>query len=62
MLRKLRPDEPQKYDYQLKHMTTVGKPIEPDVCAGTTQPQGTDPEQVMLPLLASVAAIRPAQH
>ncbi len=31
MLRKLGPDEPAKYDYHLKHMTTVGEPIEPDV-------------------------------
>jgi len=31
MLRKLGPDEPTKYDYHFKHMTTVGEPIEPDV-------------------------------
>jgi acetyl-CoA synthetase len=31
MLRKLGPDEPGKYDYRFKHMTTVGEPIEPDV-------------------------------
>jgi acetyl-CoA synthetase len=31
MLRKLGPDEPQKYNYRFKHMTTVGEPIEPDV-------------------------------
>jgi acetyl-CoA synthetase len=31
MLRKLGPDEPAKYDTQIKHMTTVGEPIEPDV-------------------------------
>ncbi|HEY2959748.1 MAG TPA: acetate--CoA ligase, partial [Actinomycetota bacterium] len=31
MLRKLGPDEPGKYDYHFKHMTTVGEPIEPDV-------------------------------
>jgi acetyl-CoA synthetase len=31
MLRKLGPDEPQKYDYHFKHMTTVGEPIEPSV-------------------------------
>ncbi len=31
MLRKAGPDEPQKYDYQFKHMTTVGEPIEPEV-------------------------------
>jgi acetyl-CoA synthetase len=31
MLRKLGPDEPAKYDYHFKHMTTVGEPIEPDV-------------------------------
>jgi acetyl-CoA synthetase len=31
MLRKLGPDEPGKYDYHLKHMTTVGEPIEPEV-------------------------------
>jgi acetyl-CoA synthetase len=31
MLRKLGPDEPGKYDYQFKTMTTVGEPIEPDV-------------------------------
>ncbi|EQD40956.1 acetyl-coenzyme A synthetase, partial [mine drainage metagenome] len=30
MLRKLGPDEPKKYDYHFKHMTTVGEPIEPD--------------------------------
>ena len=31
MLRKAGPDEPQKYSYEFKHMTTVGEPIEPDV-------------------------------
>jgi len=31
MLRKLGPDEPAKYQYRFKHMTTVGEPIEPDV-------------------------------
>jgi acetyl-CoA synthetase len=31
MLRKLGPDEPARYDYHFKHMTTVGEPIEPDV-------------------------------
>ncbi len=30
-LRKAGPDEPQKYNYQFKHMTTVGEPIEPEV-------------------------------
>ena len=31
MLRKVGPDEPQKYSYRFKHMTTVGEPIEPEV-------------------------------
>src|SRR6266700_4109719 len=31
MLRKIGPDEPKKYNYHFKHMTTVGEPIEPDV-------------------------------
>lgn len=31
MLRKSGPDEPAKYDYKFKHMTTVGEPIEPEV-------------------------------
>jgi acetyl-CoA synthetase len=31
MLRKLGPNEPAKYRYRFKHMTTVGEPIEPDV-------------------------------
>jgi len=31
MLRKLGPDEPSKYNYHFKHMTTVGEPIEPEV-------------------------------
>src|SRR5438309_2139287 len=31
MMRKLGPDEPKKYAYRFKHMTTVGEPIEPDV-------------------------------
>src|SRR5260370_39222898 len=31
MLRKAGPDEPKKYHQQFKHMTTVGKPIEPEV-------------------------------
>ena len=31
MLRKVGPDEPLKYDYHFKHMTTVGEPIEPEV-------------------------------
>ena len=31
MLRKAGPDEPAKYNYRFKHMTTVGEPIEPEV-------------------------------
>ena len=31
MLRKAGGDEPAKYDYHFKHMTTVGEPIEPEV-------------------------------
>ncbi len=31
MLRKFGPEEPKKYNYHFKHMTTVGEPIEPDV-------------------------------
>jgi acetyl-CoA synthetase len=31
MLRKAGPEEPKKYNYHFKHMTTVGEPIEPDV-------------------------------
>lgn len=31
MLRKAGPDEPMKYNYRFKHMTTVGEPIEPEV-------------------------------
>ena len=31
MLRKAGPDEPEKYNFQFKHMTTVGEPIEPEV-------------------------------
>ena len=31
MLRKAGPDEPAKYSYKFKHMTTVGEPIEPEV-------------------------------
>ena len=31
MLRKVGPDEPKKYDYHFKLMTTVGEPIEPEV-------------------------------
>ena len=31
MLRKAGPEEPAKYDYAFKHMTTVGEPIEPEV-------------------------------
>ncbi len=31
MLRKAGPDEPKKYNYRFKHMTTVGEPIEPEV-------------------------------
>ena len=30
MLRKAGPDEPAKYHYHFKHMTTVGEPIEPE--------------------------------
>lgn len=30
-LRKAGADEPEKYNYQFKHMTTVGEPIEPEV-------------------------------
>jgi len=31
MLRKAGADEPAKYNFQFKHMTTVGEPIEPEV-------------------------------
>src|SRR5437763_8538136 len=31
MLRKVGPEEPEKYHYRFKHMTTVGEPIEPEV-------------------------------
>src|SRR3989338_5105325 len=31
MLRKAGPEEPRKYHYRFKHMTTVGEPIEPEV-------------------------------
>ena len=31
MLRKTGVDEPKKYNYHFKHMTTVGEPIEPEV-------------------------------
>ncbi|HTU70094.1 MAG TPA: acetate--CoA ligase [Candidatus Baltobacteraceae bacterium] len=31
MLRRSGPNEPAKYDYHFKHMTTVGEPIEPEV-------------------------------
>ena len=31
MLRKAGPDEPLKYNYHFKYMTTVGEPIEPEV-------------------------------
>jgi len=31
MLRKVGPDEPAKYDFRFKTMTTVGEPIEPEV-------------------------------
>ena len=30
-LRRVGPDEPTKYNYDFKHMTTVGEPIEPEV-------------------------------
>ncbi len=30
-LRKVGPDEPAKYNFSFKHMTTVGEPIEPEV-------------------------------
>ena len=30
-LRKVGPDEPAKYEFHFKHMTTVGEPIEPEV-------------------------------
>ncbi len=30
-LRKVGPDEPAKYNFHFKHMTTVGEPIEPEV-------------------------------
>jgi acetyl-CoA synthetase len=30
MLRKAGPDDPKKYNYRFKHMTTVGEPIEPE--------------------------------
>ena len=30
MLRKTGPDEPKRYNYRFKHMTTVGEPIEPE--------------------------------
>ena len=42
MLRKLGPDEPTKYDYHFKTMTTVGEPIEPDVWRWYFQVVGKD--------------------
>ncbi|MGD8366990.1 MAG: acetate--CoA ligase [Desulfobacterales bacterium] len=30
-LRKIGPEQPAKYNYEFKHMTTVGEPIEPEV-------------------------------
>ncbi len=30
-LRKIGPNEPEKYNYHFKHLTTVGEPIEPEV-------------------------------
>ncbi len=30
-LRRAGPDEPQKYNFRFKHMTTVGEPVEPEV-------------------------------
>ena len=51
MLRKVGPDEPAKYDYHFKTMTTVGEPIEPDVwrwyCEGRRQGQGGDHRHVV---------------
>jgi len=35
-LRKLGPEEPAKYNFNFKHMTTVGEPIEPKSGAGIT--------------------------
>jgi acetyl-CoA synthetase len=31
MLRKAGADEPKKYNYSFKHITTDGEPIEPEV-------------------------------
>jgi acetyl-CoA synthetase len=42
MLRKAGPDEPPKYDYHFKHMTTVGEPIEPAVWRWYYQHVGKD--------------------
>src|SRR5215469_16013350 len=42
MLRKVGPEEPAKYDYNFKHMTTVGEPIEPEVWRWYYQNVGKD--------------------
>src|SRR6202050_3126619 len=40
MLRKVGPDEPAKYNYHFKAMTTVGEPIEPEVYRWSYNPVG----------------------
>src|SRR6266852_4915770 len=42
MLRKAGPEEPKKYHYHFKHMTTVGEPIEPEVWKWYYQVVGKD--------------------
>jgi acetyl-CoA synthetase len=42
LLRKLGPNEPAKYNYRFKHMTTVGEPIEPEVWRWYHQTVGKD--------------------
>jgi acetyl-CoA synthetase len=65
-LRKIGPDEPAKYNYNFKHMTTVGEPIEPEVwkwyhkVVGKGRPPSWTPGGRRRPAASSAAPCRPS--
>jgi acetyl-CoA synthetase len=65
-LRKIGPDEPAKYNYHFKHMTTVGEPIEPEVWkwyhkeVGKGRPSSWTPGGRPKPAGSSAAPCRPS--
>jgi len=68
MLRKVGPDEPAKYDYHFKHMTTVASRSSPRSTAGTSTPSARARRSSWTPggrpdrRLSSAPGYRPVRH